>query len=380
MLGGRKGDPGSVGPTDVVRVALSLGDSTMVRAIGNLRLAIAPSGKRVAFIGPDGADDALWVRDLDQPGAHPLPDTKGAFAPFFSPDGQSLGFFTASSGQTVLKVIAVTGGVSRTLVADSVASFGGGDWGDDGQIYFTHSTRGLARVAPSGGEVTRISKPDSSTGVLEHDYPDVLPGSRRALVMLWKGSIGSNQIGLVDLKSGAVTELTPGSMARYVAPGFLAIGGADGRLMVARFDRDKARLLGTPALIMQDVQEENQQRHGPVCGVRDRNAGLPAEVHWGGGGRLGGSRRETDSGGYRLGGDILAACAVARRQPDRPGQVCGWGDPDLGEAAAEGGLQPALLRCQQRRSPGVDPGRPEGRVPRHPRQSPDRLDAARRWQ
>ena len=95
----------------------SLGDSTAVRAIGNLRLAIDPSGRRVAFIGPDGRDDALWVRDLDQPSAHRLPDTKGAFAPFFSPDGQSIGFFSGASGRTVLKVIAITGGVARTVVA-----------------------------------------------------------------------------------------------------------------------------------------------------------------------------------------------------------------------------------------------------------------------
>ena len=257
FIGSHGGDPGSVGPADVVRATLSLGDSVSVRAIGNLRLAIAPSGRRIAFIGPDGTDDALWVRDLDQPGGSRLADTKGAFAPFFSPDGQSLGFFTTSSGKTVLKVIAVSGGVSRTVAGDSVASFGGGDWGDDGQIYFTHSTRGLARVAPSGGGVTVVSTPDSGGGVLEHDYPDVLPGSRRALVMLWKGSIGSNQIGLVDLKTGAVTELTPGSMARYMPPGFVAIGGADGRLLVARFDLNAEKLNGTPALIMQDVQEEN---------------------------------------------------------------------------------------------------------------------------
>ncbi len=257
LIGGPSGDPGSVGPSEVVRTTLSLGDSTMVRAIGNLRLAMAPSGRRIAFIGPDGTDDALWVRNLDQPSGALLADTKGAFAPFFSPDGQSLGFFTTSSGRTVLKVIGTSGGVARTVVADSVASFGGGDWGDDGQIYFTHSARGLARVAPSGGKVTVLSTPDSAGGVLEHDYPDVLPGSRHALVMLWKGSIGSNLIGLVDLKTGAATELTPGSMARYLPPGFLVVGGADGRLLVARFDLEAGQLRSTPALVMQEVQEEN---------------------------------------------------------------------------------------------------------------------------
>ena len=43
---------------------------------------------------------ALWVRDLDQPSARKLPDTRGAFAPFFSPDGESIGFFTSAAAPT----------------------------------------------------------------------------------------------------------------------------------------------------------------------------------------------------------------------------------------------------------------------------------------
>jgi serine/threonine-protein kinase len=257
VIGGRRGDSGSVGRADVVRATLALGDSVVIRAIGNLRLAISPSGQRIAFIGPDGTDAALWVRFLNQPTAHPLPDTKGAFAPFFSPDGESIGFFTAASGNTVLKVIPTAGGVARTVVQDSVAPFGGADWGDDDQIYFTHITRGLARVASSGGVVTRISRPDSAGSVREHDYPDVLPGSRHAIVMLWKGSIGSNHIGSIDLATGAVTDLTPGSFARYAAPGFLAIGTGDGRVLAARFDARQGRLTGSPVPMLQDAQVES---------------------------------------------------------------------------------------------------------------------------
>ena len=78
ILGGRRADQGSVGPTDVVRATLTLGDSAVVRAIDNVRLAIAPSGRRVAFIGSDGDDAQLWIREFNQPAARALPDTKGA--------------------------------------------------------------------------------------------------------------------------------------------------------------------------------------------------------------------------------------------------------------------------------------------------------------
>ena len=257
LIGGRGRAPDGPGETQVVRASLGLGDSAAVRAIGNLRLAIDPAGKRVAYIGPDGTGVALWIRELDQPNARPLPETKGAFAPFFSPDGTQVGFFTYETGGTLLKVISVTGGVARTVVQDSVAQYGGGAWGDDGQIYFTHASRGLARVSPSGGTVVVISHSDTTRRIQEHDFPDVLPGSRHALVMLWMGSIGSNHIGAVDLRNGEVTDLTPGTFVRYVAPGFLAVGTADGRLLVARFDPKRARLLGTPVAVLQNVQQES---------------------------------------------------------------------------------------------------------------------------
>jgi eukaryotic-like serine/threonine-protein kinase len=258
-IGRRGSDPGSVGRTDVVRATLALGDSVSVRAIGNQRLAISPSGRRVVFVGAGGTDAQLWLRELSQPVSHPLPDTEGAFAPFFSPDGESVGFFTAKGGHLALKVITFTGGVPRTVVQDSVAPFGGADWGDDGRIYFTSSRRGLARVASSGGAVTEIAQPDSTvaSGVREIDYPDVLPGSRYALVMLWLGSIGSNHIGLVDLATGALTDLTAGSYPRYVEPGYLAIGVADGRVLVAPFDPRHGRLTGEPVPMLQGVQEES---------------------------------------------------------------------------------------------------------------------------
>ena len=244
------------GSDAMVHASINLGDSAGIRPIGNIRLAISSDGRRVAFIGSEGSEAALWVRDLDQPAARRLSETKGAFAPFFSPDGEMIGYFTASGGRTAMKVIPATGGISRTVVEDSVASFGGADWGDDGRIYFTNSARGLSSVAATGGPMTRISYPDSSTGVKEHDFPDVLPGSRQALVMLWKGSLGSNRVGVVDLATGAVTDLAEGSTARFLSPDLIVIGASDGRVLVAHYDTGKQRLRDTPVLALENAQDE----------------------------------------------------------------------------------------------------------------------------
>ena len=183
-----------------------------------------------------------------------------------------------------MKVIPAGGGVARTVVQDSVASFGGADWCDNGQIYFTNSARSISRVAATGGMVTRISSPDSAAGVKEHDFPDALPGCKQAFVMLWKGSLGSNRIGVVDLGSGAVTEIAEGSYARYLPPGLVAIGASDGRILVAHFDARNTRLTDNPVLMLDDAQDEiangtvqfavsengtlvYQQKHGGNVGV-----------------------------------------------------------------------------------------------------------------
>jgi Tol biopolymer transport system component len=256
LVRGRGGHHGSVGPTDVVRATLRLADSVTVTAVPSMRLAISPSGTRIAFVGRKGGVSQLWVRELGDESAHPLPDTRDAVDPFFSPDGAFVGFFTGPGAQASIKVVAFAGGGVRTIVPDSVVSYGGGSWADDGRIYFTNADRGLEAVSASGGAVTPIAKVDSSLGATELDFPEVLPGSRHALVMLWRGSPGASHIGVVDLRTGRVRDLTPGSIARYVAPGFLAIGTADGQVLVARFDPATATLRSTPVPMLKDVQPE----------------------------------------------------------------------------------------------------------------------------
>jgi len=230
------------GPSrDVVRIMMALPDSGAIRPIANLRIAISPDGRRIAYIGPDGAGGSgLWVREMNEIEGKLLPGTSGAEAPFFSPDGASIGFFVAPGGSAGdIKVTPASGGMVRTVLADSARPFGG-DWGDDDAIYFDGPKAGVARVPAIGGAVTYVSLPDTSDagGASEHDYPDVLPGARAALMQLWKGSIGQNDIGVVSFATGEVTTLVRGTYAKFLPPNHLVFGTADGRIFVAPFDPD----------------------------------------------------------------------------------------------------------------------------------------------
>ena len=180
VIGGRAGQPGSVPPDEVVRATLGLGDSAAIRAIGNLRLAHGAGWSadrlrgqrrpRVLALGPRFR--------ISQPRGR-LPDTKGAFAPFFSPDGLSVGFFTSEGSHGVMKVISSPegthpGGAARLGRPVRRRQTGA----TTGRSTSPTTTAGSPGSHRAGGAVTVLSRPDSLAGVEEHDYPDVLPGSK----------------------------------------------------------------------------------------------------------------------------------------------------------------------------------------------------------
>ncbi len=57
-------------------------------------IAISPDGRQIAFVAGSADGPAqIWVRQLGDFTVKPVPGTEGGKSPFFSPDGQWLGFF-----------------------------------------------------------------------------------------------------------------------------------------------------------------------------------------------------------------------------------------------------------------------------------------------
>src|SRR6185436_20746543 len=96
----------------------------------NLRdLKLSPDGRNLAFV--TGDQTRIWVRPLDSLEARQIPGTEGALFPFWSYDGQNLGFFA----QGKLKKIALAGGPAQTLCDAPTGR--GGSWNREGVIVFT---------------------------------------------------------------------------------------------------------------------------------------------------------------------------------------------------------------------------------------------------
>jgi len=74
-------------------------------------VAISPDGRKIVYTARVGGETQLYLRQLDDLGVTPLSGTEGGYAHFFSPDGESVGFFTSDAFEKV----SLRGGVAIAL-------------------------------------------------------------------------------------------------------------------------------------------------------------------------------------------------------------------------------------------------------------------------
>jgi serine/threonine-protein kinase len=217
-----------------------------------LNTAISPDGSRIVYVGPAETGPAqLWLRPIEQLQATPLPGTVAAHGPFFSPDGHSVAY--TLTAPLSLRVISLAGGPPLTLVSNSVLPFGG-DWGEDGWLYFTHQeTGGVSRVRAGGGPSEVLTTADSTQGELSHRWADALPSGKGVLFTKWRGTPAEADIAVVSPQTGETTVLLRGVMGRYVTTGHIVYTRADGALLTAPFDQQKLEITGPSTPLLEGI-------------------------------------------------------------------------------------------------------------------------------
>jgi serine/threonine-protein kinase len=211
-------------------------------------LAFAPDGSSIVFVAMRGSRGALYRRPLGRLESEMIPGTEEGATPFFSPDGQWLGF---ESGGKLLKV-ATSGG--PTVPIATVAGMNGASWGEGDVIAFSLDGR-LWTVPATGGTPRRVPTTDSVT---LYAQPFMLPGGKTALLGLVRlgGGLGGVQIGVVELSSGKVDTIGFGVRAEY-ASGYLVFTGADNSLLAQPFDPSSRKTTGPAAVMLSGIT-----RHG----------------------------------------------------------------------------------------------------------------------
>jgi Tol biopolymer transport system component len=216
-------------------------------------ISVSPNGHTVAVVAyqESARKNVLWIYELGLPGVRSLAGTEGATYPFWSSDGQSLGFF--ADGR--LKKLELSGGPVQTVC--DAPSGRGGTWNKDGVIVFAPETNvGLYRVPASGGTPTQISKRDMSRGEDGHRWPMFLPDGKHYLYLAanFTGQKGVNAIFVGSLDSNEKHFVVEAAAnAAYAAPGYLLFY-RDKTLLAQRFDLKRFALTGEPTTILTDIQ------------------------------------------------------------------------------------------------------------------------------
>ena len=225
------------------------------------------------------------MRRLDQLQATPLSGTDDADSPFFSPDGQWIGFFAGGK----LKKIAVTGGAAVTLC--DAPSGRGGAWGEDGTIVFSpDQTPGtsLLRVSSAGGT------PEPLTSLAEGEVTQLWPRSCRAArrcsirASSIAGAYNDANSWCRRCRAGARKVVQRGGYhGRYLPSGHL-VYIHDGTLFAAPFDLDRLEVTGQPVPALEGVTSNALtggaqfavSANGTLVYLPGQSTGAGIPIHW----------------------------------------------------------------------------------------------------
>ncbi|MBY0506669.1 MAG: serine/threonine-protein kinase [Bryobacteraceae bacterium] len=207
--------------------------------------ALSPDGRTLALVATATGKSGLWVRPLDGTAARLLPGTELAQFPLWSPDGRSLAY--GASGR--LWRVDVAGGSPITIC--DVPTFAGGDWSPEGFIVFSVSTRGLLRVAASGGTPKLLAAPDTRRGETSYYRPQMLTGGRILFRIAGTPEVAGIYVMSLANPKERIRMKSSFSNGLYAAGYLLSLSGST--LIAERFDPERLKLSGEPRPVASPV-------------------------------------------------------------------------------------------------------------------------------
>jgi serine/threonine protein kinase/Tol biopolymer transport system component len=222
----------------VMRFGYTLPEDQQFFDIINPILAASPDGSQFVY----STNEGLYLQSVDELEARLIGDTKdGPVQPFFSPDGQWIGYHSVADIQ--IKKIAISGGAPVSL-ADGTSPQGS-SWGADNTIIYVGS-EGIMRISANGGiPELLISSEDKMVFA-----PQMLPD--RKSLLFTSGIPGPYKIEVQSLKSGERKELFEGDGAKYISTGHLvyALGN---NIFAIPFDIGTLEVVGGSVPLIENV-------------------------------------------------------------------------------------------------------------------------------
>jgi serine/threonine-protein kinase len=260
-------------PGPVVRFVVPLPQGQNFGSASLPVLAISPDGEHLVY----AASGRLYLRSMSDGVPRPIAGTEGRSEyPVFSPDGQSIAFFTAQGGDAsgdlprgVIKRVPLAGGTPLT-VCETAYPFGM-SWGADGLV-FGQASKGVMRVSADGGEPQLLVRVDNDEVALR---PQVLP-DRRAVMFTLASDLTNllrplenpadsgwdkARVVVQQLDTGERKTIVEGATdGRYLSTGHVvyAVGGT---LRARSFDVTRPEVTGAAAAVV--VEGVARTRYGP---------------------------------------------------------------------------------------------------------------------
>jgi serine/threonine-protein kinase len=188
---------------------------------------------------------------MDSFDAEPIPGTEGARAPFLSPDGSWVGFYSNRE----VKKVSLRGGALSSLCTLQGTTFRGGDWGPEDNIAFAHCSFGLRTVPATGGSPEIMTSVVDIQDEEQHVFPQFLPGGEAVIYTVSNSPVDA-RIAVHHLSTGDKrTLIDPGFHGRYVSTGHIVYAW-EGELLAVPFDIERLEVTGLPVRVLDDVLME----------------------------------------------------------------------------------------------------------------------------
>jgi hypothetical protein len=167
----------------------------------------------VAYVGNHGTERSIYVRSLGALESVPVAGTEQGSGPFFSPDGEWLGF--VADGK-LMKVPVVAGSLRPFAALPSWLAQAGDPTRPSCTPDIYVFTGGLFAISASGGGTPRrLTKPEATQS---HLFPEVLPGGREVLFTVWVEGLDQSRIAVLSLDTGKWHTVFEGGWLRATDP------------------------------------------------------------------------------------------------------------------------------------------------------------------
>jgi eukaryotic-like serine/threonine-protein kinase len=257
-------------PPAMVRFQIPAPDRTSTSFLNSI--AISPDGQHIAFSATKDGErvSAIFVRPMNGLAATEIA-AAGSY-PFWSPDGQQIGFSVGGPGGPTLKRVDLSGGPPVTIC--TCQAFGG-TWNRDGLI-LTSGTAVVVQVPASGGDPKPLWK--RVAGEKGQSWPQFLPDGKHYLYLsISNGPPYQPGIYVNSIDSNDPRFLVASDTNAAYAQGQLLFTRGD-VLMAQPFDPGTMKLSGEPHRVADHL--ERTPRDEGIAGLATFSASSNGLLAW----------------------------------------------------------------------------------------------------